>query len=222
MLQAVRTDWTTAPVAPALAGALALVHRLTTEPTAVDAAFVDDLESRGLTVEAIEAASTVAFRYAVINRAADVFAFALPTSAQNARIARVLSWANRLAPAPAPEPLFTRGADGRWRPTDVETARERFLTAPGVTPEALRRSAEAFAARWFGAEREAPDPQEPELGFVGRVAAFPASMDDAGVQVLRDHGHDDEAIFELTMAASLGVACAGVEPLAAVLAARSG
>lgn len=193
---------------------------MTREPDTLDEAFVDQLEDRGLSVAEIEAASTVAFRYALINRAADVFGFPVPTPEESARLARVLSRMNKRIRVRAPEPLFDVGPDGLWRPADAQAARTQLLSAPGVTSAALRQAAEGFAARWFGADREDEELPEPVLGFVGRVAAFPASMDDAAVEAMRAAGYDDEALFELTMATAMGVACAGVEPLAAVLAGR--
>lgn len=211
------TDWTTAPVRPELAGALALLQRMTQEPSSIDAAFVADLHDRGLSTPAIEAASTVAFRYAIINRAADVFAFPVPTQEQASGIAGRLSRINRLLRIHPPSPLFVKTDDGAWRPTDVEAARTQLLDTSGTVDPRVRRDVEAFAATYFGAERPAVDLDEPLLSFVGRVAAFPAAVDDALVESLREAGYDDEGIFEITMAASMGVACAGLEPLATLL-----
>ena len=219
-MDAVLADWTSAPVAPKLAGGLALVHKMTKEPSSIDDAFLEELRERGLSNADIEAASTVAYRFAVINRAADGFGFPIPTPDERATLARVLSRLHKVVRFGAPDPLFKQGTDGLWRPTDADRAREQLLTAPGVTPPSLRQAAEGFAARWFDAKRDTPDPPEPVLGFVGRVAAFPASIDDELVGTLRSAGYDDEAIFELTMAAAIGVASAGVEAVAARIGPR--
>lgn len=212
------TDWTQAPVAPKLAGALSLVHRMTKEPNTIDDPFVSALRERGLSDDDIESAATVAFRYALINRAADVFAFPIPTPDERAKLARILARMSRMIRVQPPVPRFVRGPDGVWRPSDADAARTQLLTVPGATSTELRKACEAFAARYFDANR--PDLPLPEQvsRFVGRVAAFPASVDDAAVESLRSAGYTDEAIFEITMAAAFGVACAGVEPLAARLA----
>jgi len=210
----VLADWTTAPVGPKLSAALGLVQRMTLEPATIDADFLQGLADRGLTVAEVEAASTVAFRYAMINRAADVFAFPVPTPAEAERMARSLSRMNGLLRIQPPDPLFQQGPDGLWRPTDADRARTQLLTAPGSISPRLRQDVEAFAAAYFGATRPQVELEEPALSFVGRVAAFPSAVDDALVDTLRGAGYDDEAIFELTMSAAMGVACAGVEPLA--------
>ena len=205
--------------------AFELVHALTREPARVDPAFVDRLGAAGLDADAIETAAGVAWRYAVINRCADAFAFPLPSPAQGKKITAVLDRVNRWLRIRPPEPRFVCDDDGRWRPTHAAAARHQLLTVPGVTSPALRQAVEAFGAAYFG--RELADGADPAaamspavLAYVGRVVAFPAGVDDALVEALRDDGLGDEAIFELTLAASVGVASAGAERVAGVLGPR--
>jgi uncharacterized protein YciW len=69
----------------------------------------------------------------------------------------------------------------------------------------------------WGATR--PDVTLPQAidNYIGRVTMYPFGIDDAAIQALRDAGYDDDGIYEMTLAAGIGTACAVVEPLFGVL-----
>ena len=78
VVDAVRKDWTTAPVSDRVRAGLSLAQRMTQEPTAVDAAFVQGLRDQGLTNAHMERVANIAFVFAVINRGADAVQFPVP------------------------------------------------------------------------------------------------------------------------------------------------
>jgi hypothetical protein len=210
-------DWTSAPVGPMLRAGLSLAQRLTQRPQSVDAAFVGQLRESGLSTEHIERVALTAFLFAIINRGADAFDFPIYEGAQADLMAATLDRVGGALRVPGFSPTWARGSDGILRPAGACTARERLISVKGVVPAELRRDIEAFAAGLWGAERpEVTLPPEID-NYIGRVTAYPFGLDDAAIDGLRLAGYDDEGIYELTLAAAIGTACAVVEPLYEVL-----
>lgn len=217
LVDAVMTDWTTAPVSAVQRAGLSLAQRLTQQPQRVDAAFLADLREQGLSTAHIEGVAQIAFFFAVINRAADALDFPIYEGEQLALVASTLDRVGDFVRVPPFSPTWERGADGIVRPAGVSTARERVISVRGVVPAKLRADIEAFAAGLWGAQR--PDVTlPPEIDdYIGRVTAYAFGLDDAATDALREAGYDDDGIFELTLAAAIGAACAVVEPLYEVL-----
>ncbi len=210
-------DWKTAPVSEIQRAGLALAQRLTQEPKRVDAAFVAELQERGLSIPQIERVAQIAFLFAIINRAADALDFPVFEGERLAQLARALNGVASFVRVPAFSPTWERGVDGIVRPAGVSTARERLTSVKGVIPAQLRADIEAFAAGLWGAQRpEVTLPPEID-NYIGRVTAYAFGLDDAATDALREAGYDDDGIFELTLAAAIGAACAVVEPLYGVL-----
>lgn len=210
-------DWKTAPVSEIQRAGLALAQRLTQEPKSVDAAFVAELRGQGLSVPQIERVAQIAFLFAIINRAADALDFPVFEGERLAQLARALNGVASFVRVPAFSPTWERGVDGIVRPAGVSTARERLTSVKGVIPAQLRADIEAFAAGLWGAQRpEVTLPPEID-NYIGRVTAYAFGLDDAATDGLREAGYDDDGIFELTLAAAIGAACAVVEPLYGVL-----
>jgi alkylhydroperoxidase family enzyme len=72
---------------------------------------------------------------------------------------------------------------------------DAVLTTPGDTPSALRRAA----------MERGPLPM-PLAAYVDTVARHAYKVTDDDIAALKRDGHNDDAIFEVTVAASLGAA----------------
>ena len=97
------------------------------------------------------------------------------------------------------------------KPTEVRRLAETVLDGPGETPNTLRRSIEARAARLGGGEREeAPIPSELE-SYVHKVALYAYKVTDEDVEELKASGYSEDEIFEITIAAAFGAGLARIE-----------
>jgi hypothetical protein len=97
------------------------------------------------------------------------------------------------------------------KPAEVRRVAEAVLDGPGETPNALRRSIEARAARLGGGEREeASIPSELE-GYVHKVALYAYKVTDDDVEELKARGYYEDEIYEITIAAALGAGLARME-----------
>ena len=98
-----------------------------------------------------------------------------------------------------------------YDPAEVRRVAETVLDGPGEAPNTVRRSVEVWAARLGGGEREeVPIPSELE-GYVQKVALYAYKVTDEDVEELKARGYSEDAIFEITIAASLGAGLARVE-----------
>lgn len=186
-----------------------LVHGMTRAPQDIDAAFIEGLHADGLDTDALASAASVAWRFALINRAADAFDFPLGDEATQRRITWVLGFMGRRAGGgAAPAPTVS---DGAARPAELQAAWEHLRSVPGFIDPSLRSDIEAYAAGLWGAVRPSVSLDPVLQGYVGRVAAYAWGLDDAATEDLRSEGYDDEQIFEITVAAAFGAAMAGIE-----------
>ena len=97
------------------------------------------------------------------------------------------------------------------RPAEVSRVAGAVLDGPGETPNTLRRSIEARAARLGGGEREeAPIPSELE-SYVHKVALYAYKVTDEDVEELKARGYSEDEIFEITIAAAFGAGLARIE-----------
>ena len=78
MVDAVLTDWRTAPVGPKLRATLAFLEKLTLQPAEVRPADVAPLRAAGVSDAAIEDAIHACVLFNVYDRMADSLAFHLP------------------------------------------------------------------------------------------------------------------------------------------------
>jgi hypothetical protein len=97
------------------------------------------------------------------------------------------------------------------KPTEVRRLAETVLDGPGETPNTLRRSIEARAARLGVGEREeAPIPSELE-SYVHKVALYAYKVTDEDVEELKTRGYSEDEIFEITIAAAFGAGFARLD-----------
>lgn len=73
LVDAVVTDWRTAPVSPELKATLGLLEKLTLHPSELGRADVDAVRATGVSDAAIEDAIHVAVNFVMINKLADAF-----------------------------------------------------------------------------------------------------------------------------------------------------
>jgi hypothetical protein len=157
VVDAVRKDWTTAPVSDRVRAGLSLAQRMTQEPTAVDAAFVQGLRDQGLTNAHMERVANIAFVFAVINRGADAVQFPVPQGDALGVVSKELNHAGTKIRVPAFKPTWLRCDDGVIRPAGVAQGKVRIGTAPApwtlLCAGTSRPSPRACGAR--------PDPTSP-------------------------------------------------------------
>ena len=194
--------------------ALRLLERMTLKPAAIDASFVHELGRDGLDELALREAANVGFHYNWINRMADAFDFPLPEGKGSRRLTRMLDLLARVARGHTVEPVWTRGADGHVRPTEIHRGRERILTTDGVTDPELRLAIDAHVAALRGQERARSRRVPAELeGYLSKLALHAYQIMDEDVEALRAAGHDDEWIYEVTHVGAFGAAVVGLERL---------
>lgn len=211
LVTAVMEDWQTAPVAPRLRAGLDVAEAITRRPAEIDQTDVARWRAAGLDEVAIEDAANVAFHFNFINRLADAFDFPIPDARQLPRLARFLDRTGNIFLGRRPKTSHAVGSDGRVRPVEVEHGRSRMLEAPGVTSPALRAACEAYTARLRGGTRPALELPEAIGPYLEKLALHAYRIVDTDIELLREQGHEDEAIFEITLTAAMGASIVGLE-----------
>jgi hypothetical protein len=89
-------------------------------------------------------------------------------------------------------------------PSKVQTAVNALLTQPAVCTPALRQAVEAYAAGLGGGDRPSPELPPELVGYVKKVALYAYKITDEDVQKLKETGYSEDAIFEITLSASVG------------------
>ena len=105
-------------------------------------------------------------------------------------------------------------------PIKVQKAVDALLTNSGRCTPALRQAIEAYAARLSGGDREAPNIPDELVAYVNKVTLHAYKVTDQDVQRLKDAGYSEDAIFEITLCASVGASLARLER--GLLAAKGG
>ena len=85
---------------------------------------------------------------------------------------------------------------------------QAILDSPGTLEAGVRKAARARAGQLVdpsATDSISPLP-EPWHGYVDKVATAAHGICDEDVEALKSVGHDDDAIFEMTLAAALGAA----------------
>ena len=97
-------------------------------------------------------------------------------------------------------------------PLQVKRVAHALLTCPGACTPVLRQAVEAHAAALSGSSaRSAQDLPADLVAYVEKVAQHAYQVTDQDVQSLKLAGHSEEAIFEITLCASLGAGLARLE-----------
>jgi hypothetical protein len=93
----------------------------------------------------------------------------------------------------------------------VRRAVDALLTGSAVSSPALRQIVEAHAARLSGGLREEGELPAHLTAYVDKVALHAYKVTDEDVQGLREAGYSEDAIFEVTLCATVGAALARLE-----------
>jgi alkylhydroperoxidase family enzyme len=97
-------------------------------------------------------------------------------------------------------------------PTKVQKAVAALLTRPASCPPALRQAIENYAARLSaGSDREPQRIPDKLIAYVDKVTRHAYQVTDLDVQRLKDAGYSEDAIFEITLCASVGASLARLE-----------
>jgi uncharacterized protein YciW len=96
-------------------------------------------------------------------------------------------------------------------PSKVQVAVSSLLTKPGVVTQQLRQAVEAHAAKISGGEREPQELPANILEFVNKVVLSPHQVSEKDFERLVEAGYSEDAIFEMTLCASVGAGLARME-----------
>jgi hypothetical protein len=98
-----------------------------------------------------------------------------------------------------------------WYPPKVRKAVEALLNRPAVCTPFLRRAVEAHAARLSGGTRDLLEVPADLLAYVEKVTQSAYKITDQDIERLRKNGYSEDAIFEITLCASMGAGLARLE-----------
>ncbi len=102
-------------------------------------------------------------------------------------------------------------------PYNVQRAVDALLNSSAVCTPELRQGIEAYAARLRGASREAAEIPADLVNYVEKVALCACETTDEDIQRLKEAGYSEDAIFEITLCASMGAGLAHLERGLAIL-----
>ncbi len=96
-------------------------------------------------------------------------------------------------------------------PLNVQKAVDALLTSPAVCTPELRQAVEAYSARLCDGREEIPEIPADLTEYVRKVALYAYKTTDEDVQRLKEAGYTEDAIFEITLCASIGAGLARLE-----------
>jgi hypothetical protein len=96
-------------------------------------------------------------------------------------------------------------------PLKVQVAVSSLLTKPGVLTPHLRQAIEAHAAKLSGGEREPQQLPADLREYVDKVVMSPHQVTENDFERLAEAGYSEDAIFEMTLCASVGAGLARME-----------
>lgn len=96
-------------------------------------------------------------------------------------------------------------------PPKVRKAVDALLHNPAVCSSELRYAVESHAARMSGGEREVLEIPADLVAYVDKVTLCAYKISDWDIQQLKEAGYSEDAIFEITLCASLGASLARLE-----------
>ena len=96
-------------------------------------------------------------------------------------------------------------------PPKVKKALDALLTRPGVCSLALRASVVAYAEGLWGGIRSKEELPADLVDYVTKVALYAYRTTDEDVARLKEAGYSEDAIFEITLCASIGAGLARME-----------
>lgn len=99
----------------------------------------------------------------------------------------------------------------KFYPPKLQKAVEVLFTRKGMCTPDLRQAIEAYAAQKSGADRATCTIPTELVKYVDKVTLNAYKITDEDVQQLRAAGYSEDAIFEITLSASVGASLARFE-----------
>ncbi len=96
-------------------------------------------------------------------------------------------------------------------PFKVQKAVDTLLTSPGACTPKLRQAVEAYAASLCGGREEVPEITADLTDYVRKVALYAYKTTDEDIQRLKEAGYSEDAVFEITLSASMGAGLTRLE-----------
>ena len=96
-------------------------------------------------------------------------------------------------------------------PPKIQKAVDALLTSPAFCTPILRQAVEAYAARLWSGNREAQEIPADLVDYIRKVALYAYKTTDEDIQRLKEAGYSEDAIFEITLCASMGAGLARLE-----------
>lgn len=96
-------------------------------------------------------------------------------------------------------------------PPKVRRAVDALLNHPAVCTPISRQAVEAHAARLSGGMRDAHEIPADLVAFIDKVTRYAYKITDQDIQRLKEAGYSEDAIFEITLCASVGASLARLE-----------
>lgn len=96
-------------------------------------------------------------------------------------------------------------------PMQVRKLRDKLFTGTGSITPVERQQIEAYAARLGGAQRDPATLPAAIQPYVDKVAKHAYKVTDHDIEQLKAAGYSEDAIFEITVSATLGASSARLE-----------
>lgn len=96
-------------------------------------------------------------------------------------------------------------------PMQVRKLRDRLFSGAGSITPVERQQIEAYAARLAGAPRDPATIPAAIQPYVDKVAKHAYKVTDHDIEQLKAAGYSEDAIFEITVSATLGASSARLE-----------
>ena len=96
-------------------------------------------------------------------------------------------------------------------PPKVQKAVDALLTSPGACTPELRQAIEAYAASLCCGREEASEIVADLKDYIRKVSLHAYKTTDEDIQRLKEAGYSEDAIFEITLSASMGAGLARLE-----------
>ena len=93
-------------------------------------------------------------------------------------------------------------------PPKVQKAVSSLLTNPGECTPTLRQAIEAYTNNLSRGEQTDPAMPDELIPYVHKIIYHAYQITDADVQQIKDAGYSEDAIFEITLCATVGASLA--------------
>jgi len=96
-------------------------------------------------------------------------------------------------------------------PPKLRKAVNALMNTPAVCSPKLRQAIEAYAAQRSGGKRAFQEMPTHLMGYVDKVTHHAYQVTDQDIEQLKESGYSEDAIFEITLCASMGASLGRLE-----------